>query len=197
MTLTSWTFPTKISTFYRLARNSHTEKGISLIHLASIVWNSLSPETTQSLYVLKNTTKQNISALHIKHLLRIQEKILLNWILTNQLVVKQLWTWKIGPVLYKWLFINSHPFSYMTSAGPSSLSLRNASPSRTSNDMALRKIIEDKTKLEGELVNMRTQLRSLQKEKDGHDSVVSFHWLDLLGLEFLFLIFYWQREKHK
>ncbi|XP_035826356.1 trichohyalin [Aplysia californica] len=55
---------------------------------------------------------------------------------------------------------------------PRAQSLRNGSPSRSPNDMAIRKIIEEKTKIEGELVTIRTQLRSLQKEKDSHDDVV-------------------------
>ncbi|RUS85459.1 hypothetical protein EGW08_006792 [Elysia chlorotica] len=56
---------------------------------------------------------------------------------------------------------------------PRAQTLRNGSPVRSSNDMALRKIIEEKTKIEGELVQMRTQLRSVQKEKDSHDEVAS------------------------
>ena len=58
-------------------------------------------------------------------------------------------------------------------SGPRAQALRHGSPVRSPNDMALRKIIEEKTKLEGEMVSFRTQLRSLQKEKDSHDDVVS------------------------
>ncbi|XP_055865056.1 putative leucine-rich repeat-containing protein DDB_G0290503 isoform X3 [Biomphalaria glabrata] len=44
---------------------------------------------------------------------------------------------------------------------------------RSSSDVMLRKVIEDKTKIEGELVQLKSQMRSLQNEKDGHDDVVN------------------------
>ena len=69
-------------------------------------------------------------------------------------------------------------YIFILPAGPRAQSLRNGSPVRSSNDMALRKIIEEKTKIEGELVQMRSQLRSVQKEKDSYDEVVCiFHVL--------------------
>ncbi|XP_059167417.1 myosin-6-like [Physella acuta] len=54
---------------------------------------------------------------------------------------------------------------------PKSKALKGGSPSRSS-DMTLRKIIEDKTKIEGELVQLKAQMREMQREKDAHDDVV-------------------------
>ncbi|BFZ23926.1 hypothetical protein BsWGS_26965 [Bradybaena similaris] len=50
---------------------------------------------------------------------------------------------------------------------------RRGSLSRTPSDLTLRKIIEDKTKVESEVIQLKAQLRALQKENDSHDSVVA------------------------
>ncbi|KAL8587363.1 hypothetical protein ACOMHN_045610 [Nucella lapillus] len=52
------------------------------------------------------------------------------------------------------------------SASTPSFHMRPASPLRSSNDMALRKVIEEKTKLETEMIHFRGQIRSLRNEKE-------------------------------
>ncbi|XP_076451851.1 uncharacterized protein LOC143287616 isoform X2 [Babylonia areolata] len=44
--------------------------------------------------------------------------------------------------------------------------MRPASPLRSPNDVALRKVIEEKTKLETEMISLRGQIRSLRNEKE-------------------------------
>ncbi|KAH9492500.1 hypothetical protein Btru_025998, partial [Bulinus truncatus] len=51
--------------------------------------------------------------------------------------------------------------------------LRSGSPARSSSDIMLRKVIEDKTKIESELVQLKTQMRTIQREKESHDEVVN------------------------
>ncbi|ESO99460.1 hypothetical protein LOTGIDRAFT_231081 [Lottia gigantea] len=56
---------------------------------------------------------------------------------------------------------------------PRTLFNRPPSPARTSSDLQLRKIIEDKTKLEAELISLRSQIRTLEEEKRNKDNEVS------------------------
>lgn len=51
--------------------------------------------------------------------------------------------------------------------------MRPSSPLRSPNDVALRKVIEDKTKIEGDMIQMRSQVRSLRNEKEAAEEEVS------------------------
>ena len=58
--------------------------------------------------------------------------------------------------------------------GPSTpVHMRPSSPLRSPNDVALRKVIEDKTKIEGDMIQMRSQVRSLRNEKEAAEEEVS------------------------
>ncbi|XP_025082081.1 trichohyalin-like isoform X2 [Pomacea canaliculata] len=47
--------------------------------------------------------------------------------------------------------------------------LPSPSPMRSSNDVALRKVIEEKTKVEGEIITLRTEIRLLRNEKENQE----------------------------
>ena len=58
--------------------------------------------------------------------------------------------------------------------GPSTpVHMRPSSPLRSPNDVALRKVIEDKTKIEGDMIQMRSQVRALRNEKEAAEEEVS------------------------
>lgn len=51
---------------------------------------------------------------------------------------------------------------------------------RSSNDVALRKVIEEKTKVEGEIVTLRTEIRLLRNEKENQEEEVVYILMLLL-----------------
>lgn len=53
------------------------------------------------------------------------------------------------------------------------LQRRPSSPHRNPNDVALRKVIEEKTKIEGEMLSLRTQIRTIRTEKEAVEEDVS------------------------
>ena len=70
---------------------------------------------------------------------------------------------------------------------------RPSSPFRSPNDVALRKVIEDKTKIEGDMIQMRSEVRSLRNEKEAAEELVSskvlHHHPHGVVLNFRFFIF--------
>lgn len=51
---------------------------------------------------------------------------------------------------------------------------------RSSNDVALRKVIEEKTKVEGEIITLRTEIRLLRNEKENQEEEVVYILMLLL-----------------